>query len=288
VDCIRLFIRKKLYFNSKSAYCSTMKGGTNLLVIAVLFVTNFATIDGIALDCTYGSLSFGSTGSIYTCTARALSDGNENVTTVYGIHLTGKGYDDVHGFYVESQNLEFFPTNIENFFPNLIAINFHNNSITGINNRHLIPFPNMQYIGLWRNKITSIDGDLFSGLDSMKLIDFGSNNLRHVGHDLNLPMDGLIYFDANPCINQVAFTPDEVPALKLNLLRNCPPTISQIEDSLERRQNLLTHIDGQVQALRHEQADLLERMAYVESIIGNQLEARPVGQLLIEAFRKDD
>jgi len=259
-----------------------MKWRTNIFMTAVFLVTNRITIDGFALDCLYTMMPVPYIGSVYTCYGIALFDGNgnenENVTTVHGIHQTGKGYEDVHQINMHSQNLAFFPTNVEYFFPNVMAIAIYNNSITIISNRHLIPFLNLQLLSLWENKITSIDGDLFSGLDSMKYIDFGSNNITHVGHDLKLPINAEIHFTGNPCINQSAHTPDEVAELILNLLRNCPPIISQIEHSLERRQNLLTNIDGQIQALRTEQANLLDRMAYSESIIGNQLEPKPVDQ----------
>lgn len=248
----------------------------------MLFATNFKTIKGIALDCTYGMAEFAQVGSVYACTARVLFDGivTENVTAVFGIHQTGKGHEDVHGLYGELQNLDFVPGNIESFFSNIIAINLRHNSITAVFNRHLSPFPNLQHLSLWNNTITSIDGDLFSGLNSLRYISFDNNYIRHVGHDLNLPVgSGSIRFSANVCISQSANTPDDAASLKLNLLRNCPPTISQIEDSLERRQNFLTHIDRQVQSL-------VDRVAYLEAIIGNLFEASTADQLSIDQSDK--
>ncbi|XP_037047386.1 uncharacterized protein LOC119082112 isoform X2 [Bradysia coprophila] len=262
-----------------------MKWRTTILIIAVLLVSK---CHGIALDCVFRSHSFSVIGSRYACDARVLFDANENVTTVYGLHEAGKGHEDVHGIVIQSQSLEFVPTNIESFFPNVIAISLGDNHITSIQNRHLAPFPNLEYLWLAGNNFTLVDGSLFSGLNSMRLISFNSNSIRHVGHDLNLPLNGDVRFSANSCISETAATPDAVAALKLNLLRNCPPTISQIEDSLETRPNLLTYTYGQVQSLRNEQANMLGRIAFLEYIIGNKLETTPKAQFLIDMLRRNN
>ncbi|XP_037047385.1 uncharacterized protein LOC119082112 isoform X1 [Bradysia coprophila] len=262
-----------------------MKWRTTILIIAVFLVIK---CHGIALDCVFRSYSFALIGSRYVCVARVLFDANENVTTVYGLHETGKGHEDVHGIVMTSQNLEFVPTNIESFFPNVIAISLWDNHITSIQNRHLAPFPNFEYLWLEGNNLTSVDGGLFSGLNSMRFINFNSNRIRHVGHDLDLPLGGEVRFTGNSCISQTAATPDAVATLKLNLLRNCPPTISQIEDSLETRPNLLTYTYGQVQGLRNEQENMLGRIAFLESIIGNKLKTNPKAQFLIDMLRRNN
>ncbi|XP_037040529.1 uncharacterized protein LOC119077420 [Bradysia coprophila] len=260
-----------------------MSSRTNILIIAILLVTNYKTVDGIALDCSYGTISWYSIGSVYTCTARLLFDNVDGaVTAIFGSHQTGKGHEDVGGIILQSQNLSVFPTNIEYFFPNMIAISLYNNSIPAVNNEHLAPFPYLQLLELYMNKITSISGNLFSGMNSMRLISFNNNNIRHVGHDLNLPINGQVEFSANTCIDQYAYTPTAVASLTLNLLRNCPPTISQIEESLENRHNLLTRVDSQVQVLRNEQIDLLARIENLERIIGSKTEAEHSNQFLID------
>ncbi|XP_037047437.1 uncharacterized protein LOC119082142 [Bradysia coprophila] len=260
-----------------------MSSRTIILIIAVLLVTNYKTVDGIALDCSYGMVTFTTDLSVYACTARVLFDNVDgSVTAIFGSHQTGKGHEDVGGIILESQNLSVFPTNIEYFFPNMIGISLYNNSIPAVNNEHLAPFPYLQFLGLATNKITSISGSLFSGMNSMRLISFSFNNIRHVGHDLNLPINGVSLFSANTCIDQYATTPAEVASLTLNLLRNCPPTISQIEESLENRQNLLTRVDSQVRVLRNEQIDLVARIENLERIIGSKTEAEPSNQFLID------
>lgn len=215
----------------------------------LLFASNLKTTSAIAVICSYKMHSFNIVGSVYTCDARVNFDGNENVTTVSGNHQSGKGDNNVMGIRLVSLNLPFVPTNINNFFPNLIVLDLFTNIITSISKRHLMPFPSLQYLSLEKNRIDSLDGNLFSGMNSLRRIDFDNNYIRHVGHDLYLPTGGSIYFYNNPCISQAATTPDQVASLKLNLLRNCPPTISQIEMTLESRPNLLTNVVGQVKSL---------------------------------------
>ncbi|KAG4072739.1 hypothetical protein HA402_001851 [Bradysia odoriphaga] len=122
----------------------------------------------------------------------------------------------------------------------------------------------------------------------MRFISFYANSIRHVGHDLDLPLGGHVLFIGNSCISERADTPDEVATLKLNLLRNCPPTISQIENSLETRPNLLTYTYGQVQSLRNEQRNMLDRIAFLEFIIGNNFETNPKVQFLIDMLRRNN
>ncbi|XP_037047434.1 uncharacterized protein LOC119082141 isoform X2 [Bradysia coprophila] len=287
-NCIELnlsVITKNLFFSQfKDSSVCNMSSRTNILIIAVLLVTNYKTVDGIALDCSYGIISWDTVGSVYTCTARVLFDNVDgSVTAIFGSHQTGKGHEDVGGIILEGQDLSVFPTNIEYFFPNMIGISLYNNSIPAVNNEHLAPFPYLQFLGLTTNKITSIGGNLFSGMNSMVYISFSNNNIRHVGHDLNLPINGRTYFSTTTCIDQTATTPVEVASLTLNLLRFCPPTISQIEESLENRQNLLTHVDSQVRVLRNGQIDLLARIENLERIIGSKTEAEPSNQFLIDA-----
>lgn len=191
---------------------------------------------------------FNQVGTVYTCTARVLFDGNQNVTSVYGSHQSGKGNGNVQGLTLSSQDLPFVPTNIQSFFANVLALDLDTNVISSINNKHLKQFPNLQLFSIWKNRITSIDSNLFDGLTSLKFISFDSNDLRHIGHDINIPSNGDMRFAHNPCIDQWANTPGQILNLKLNLLRYCPPKIAQIEETLKNRP-FLTNVDGRVNNL---------------------------------------
>lgn len=189
--------------------------------------------------------------SIYYCDGNLISDGEnkQNVTEVYGNHETGKDNSDILALVIIGRNIEYFPTNIESFFPNIKVLDFSYNFISDISNHHLAPFPHLEILNLHTNRITSLDSNLLSGLETMKSISFWANDIKHVGHDFVLPSTGEIFFNSNPCIDRQATTPNEITALRFNLLVNCPPTISQIEATLESRPNLLTTVNDQLQSL---------------------------------------
>lgn len=232
-------------------------------------MTTSRTVNAITFNCYFITRSNPVIGSVYECSARVSFDGNENVTEVSGNHESGKGHSDVQGLYLQDQNLPFFPTNIEEFFPNLVVFDLQNNAIVNISNRHLKPFPSLQHLYLTRNRITSLDSNIFSGMMSMSYISFNINNIHHVGHDINLPKTGELHFNNNPCISQQAVTPEQIATLKLNLLRNCPPTISQIENTLESRPNLLTTIDGRVQSLINKTDDMDDEMGDLSNVVSD-------------------
>lgn len=213
----------------------------------------------ISLSCTFGMGTYDLIGSIYRCDASVLTDGvsNDNVTAVYGAHQTGKSHTNVLGLKIYNRNLQYVPINVEKFFPNIKVLYFESNSISHISNRHLIPFPNLEYLSLHTNRITSLDSNVLSGLNSLKYVTFSFNNIINIGHDFILPNAGRVFFNKNTCISTEATTAAQITALRFTILVSCPPTITQIENTLESRPNLLTNVNDQVQ-------NLFNRTHYIE------------------------
>lgn len=227
-----------------------------LLLIAI----NFHTSWSLALNCTYGMQTFTPIGSIYTCQAGVLSDGSDTVSIIYGNHQVGKTDSDVQGFVLQSQGLDFVPRNVESFFPNIRAVDVYNNLISSIKNFHLRPFTNLVHFAVMENKLNSLDSNLFEGLTFLNYVSFKNNSIQHVGHDFILPSSGEVHFDSNECISFNAVNSAQIDNLRFKLLLLCPPTISQIEDTLESRPNLLTNVNNDVQSLEI-------RVAYLEAQI---------------------
>ncbi len=214
----------------------------------------------IALNCTYGMQPFTPVGSIYTCQAGILLTGSDIVTNIYGNHMSNRTDADVQGLAIQSQGLQFFPLKIETFFPNIRAIDVYSNSISSISNSHLRSFTGLVHFSVIDNPIESLDSDLFRGLPALSYISFNNNTVKNVGHDFFLPLSGQIFFERNDCIHQRALNAAEIENLRFNLLRQCPPTISQIEKSLEDRANLLMKVNKALQSLE-------ARVAYLELTI---------------------
>lgn len=225
----------------------------NLIAIAVLFVSVWKISNGITINCTFGeTVYYQPIGRTYRCEAKLLSDGRdvEVLTSVYGIHGSGKSNADVRGIVINCQNLTFIPRNIELYFPNIRVLEFDTNLISNITNDHLIPFPTLERLNLRGNRITTLDNNLFSGLTSLKCIYFLNNTIMHVGHDIDLPNDAAtIDFRFNPCINVIADNVNGIGILKSKLEENCPPKIAQIGTDIDSCSNV--EINSQVQNVLH-------------------------------------
>ncbi|XP_037051538.1 leucine-rich repeat-containing G-protein coupled receptor 4-like [Bradysia coprophila] len=229
----------------------------SILTTAVLLAGILKICGALELNCTYTTRSYDFIGSVYECDATISAGDIDKLTSVSGTHQAGKAHANIIALRITYQNLQSFPVNVEAFFPNLRVLQLYGNSISEVKNAHLAPFPTLVYLNLYRNKISTISGNLFDGLDSLQYVSFESNDVRHVGHDLALPKDGLIFFDTNPCINVRASTPDQIEALRFNILINCT-LIAPIEAALERRQNVLTSVNDRVGNLEA-RLDLLEQ-----------------------------
>ncbi len=254
---------------------------TIILVVVLSLAMNYKVTNAIALYCSFQTI-FTDIGNFYDCTATILIETGdiEEVTTIYGTHETGKENEDVTSLTITSQNMGFFPKNIDEFFPNILSIELYNNSISSVSNAHLIQFPHLWYVGLSRNRISVLDSNLLSGLDSLKRvnlavneitsiesnlfaglntgtgIDLSNNTIRHVGHDLILPGNIEIVLRSNICVDAYFHTGrDDIEEIKFDLLIKCPPSISLIESSLENRPNFIK--------------DLINRIAALEAIIEN-------------------
>lgn len=217
----------------------------------------------MALNCTFDLFPFHLLGGVYRCAAILSFDveSGDKVTAVYGAHLPGQRNDDVEGLIISSQDMEFFPVNIESFFPHIKVLNFPRNSISSVTRNHLAPFPNLEFLALYANRITSLDGDLFAGLKSLKFVNLGQNRIQHVGHDFVLPAAAEIYFYSNRCIDRDAVTAIEVTHLRFSLMMNCPPKRSQTDDNAP-----ITIPNDRKQTLKNEYLQLEMRVSVLEAI----------------------
>lgn len=239
----------------------------------VLFATNIQILNAVVFNCTFEMYTHSYIGTVYHCAAQILLDGqNDTLAAVYGTHQSDKGHIDVKQLFAQYQGLQFFPRNIESFFPNLIAIRFAANQISHISNEHLVPFPNLVWLSFWSNRVTSLDSNLFAGLPSIRYINFSTNNIKHVGHDIILPETGEIRFGFNTCIDKSALTPNDIIFLRFSLLVNCPPTISQIEATLESRPNLITNVYREVKDLAQSHIDMQFEISHLKQRV-EQLES---------------
>lgn len=199
-----------------------------IFLIAVAFVQ----IESITLDCEYNQFDgWNSLGPTYECkaTVNLLVDNSDQskVASISQNHLDGKTNSDVEAFSIMDQNLQTFPKEIENFFPNLKGIFAYDCKIKVIT-KDSLQFPNLQWIRIASNELMSLDDDLFNSTPNLQLVSFMNNKIKHVGRNTFQPLENLeflqFYGESN-CINETAQTRDEVVNLISKLPVVCSTTI---------------------------------------------------------------
>ena len=145
----------------------------------------------------------------YTCLTSELTNINEEtLTAVYGNHMSGKSNADVEYLNIRNVSiLTFFPNGIENFFPNLTAIQIYHCNISTLTGHELDVFPNLTWFALQgQSQLERIPGNLFTNTPMLHSLWFYYNNIKHVGENLLTSLSQLTYahFGSNYCVNQAA------------------------------------------------------------------------------------
>lgn len=221
----------------------------------------------MTVNCTFDIFPFHVIGVVYRCAGIVSFDGenDDKITAVYGTHLADYQNADVQGLIISSQDMEFFPVNIHEFFPDIKVLNFPLNAITSVTANHLIPFPNLEFLALYGNKITTLESGLFNRLKSLKFVNLGRNRIAHVGHNFVLAATAEIYLYSNVCIDRDAVTELEVTHLRFSLMVNCPPETSQTDIN-----TTYNTTPNAVQILKEKYLQLEMRVSFVEAIIDSK------------------
>jgi hypothetical protein len=195
--------------------------------LSILMVWN--PIDGIDISCRvrfYRSDYFPS--SQWGCAATITNfDDPQRLGVVTGVSEVGRNNDEIGYFYIEDQQLLFFPTNLADIFPNLIAIRFARTNISAVSYLDLEVFPDLTFISLQANQLESVDGDLFDNNRELLFIGLSGNLIQHVGFNLFTSLTKLkrVTFFTNPCVNAAGTGQSEIQKLNDLLPEMCPPLI---------------------------------------------------------------
>lgn len=187
-----------------------------------------ASSQALELTCFFiNEIDLAYVGPVYYCSNGQLKEANSMTTleSVGGVHSDGKSNADVRAMDVQSDRLvEHFPQGVENFFPNLLMIEWFNGNLVSITAEDLRPFPALRVLHLYVNKIVSLDSNLFQHTPELVFINFASNSITTVGENLLTGLTHLtsVDFFYNPCISQGAWLPEEIRVLNERLPVYCP------------------------------------------------------------------
>lgn len=243
---------------------------TVAIILIVLLNLRFAFL--YDLNCKFSTINiFTNMANVYACDGAMTNYNNTEEPFIHGDHEPGFGNDDVKGLKVTNQNLVQPLKNIDKVFLNLEQINFSSNKIESLVSSDLVVHKNLEHFVIDSNQITKLYRNIFNNLTNLKSFSMKNNKLESVQHDIELPLSISYYFESNTCISESATNVDTIKNLQIKFHKECPPTASQIEDSLSNRNNLLTslsetnaNLKNRLRTLEKKQQQSLEVLKIVD------------------------
>lgn len=185
----------------------------------------------------------------YGCYGLKFTDNElQDVKSVEGTHFPGLNNFNVKMFEIEG-DLNFFPLNISNFFPNLESLSASRTKIENISRKDLQILPKLKEFIFNDNKLKFLDDThLFDDMPLLAQISFNNNPIIHVASNLFKNLRGLkfLHFYKSKCLAKGANNRQEVIDLTVELLIYCPPTIKMIEDILLEGQPIKNRINKHI------------------------------------------
>lgn len=223
----------------------------------------------------------------YTCDEPKISGINEseNLTEVYGNHMTGKSNSDVTFLWIyRPQNLTFFPKNIEKFFPNLVSIIFTYTDIVSFIGDEFRAFPELFYVTLSNNKkLERIPGNLFEFNPLINDTRFHDCNLKYIGEGLFDGLKKLKFLDVlfNDCVDGFADNyPTKMAKILETIRNNCTDIYSTTSTTTEAPScsrdlnEIICNIQEQNRVLLQENVEIKKNLNEVRELIV-ELASRP-------------
>jgi len=126
------------------------------------------------------------------------------INSISGTHEDSKVNDDVLGFDVGFNTIQFFPKGLDKFFKNLKVINIHDCKLKEIHQSDLKVFPNLVYFKLSLNEIEVIEEGLFDFNPHLELVGFEEPKIIHIDPNVfdNLAKLSDFWFEDVPCVTK--------------------------------------------------------------------------------------
>lgn len=220
--------------------------------LLVIFVGIFSQISAITFNCDFKMEKLGDhPNPVYSCAVTSVDFvDNPILTEVFGDHHEGKSNEDVQDIlFFSLPNLSIIPREMENYFPDLIAIYIANCNINRVFGDELSAYENLQWFWLKFNpNLEKIPGGLFANNLKLKHLWLNNNQLKSVGINLLESLENLksVNFDGNKCISKEAKNSAEVPGLIEDLQNNCVDTkeiVNQKQILMEKNEELNAKVE---------------------------------------------
>lgn len=195
---------KKLIFSEKSSIFVIFRW----LVTSSIFITSSLSIE---IKCSFKTSNWiPEIPSFYECEAttsviNTVSDAN--ITGINGVHLPGRGNDDLSSIYMyRSKPIRHFPQNLEKFFKNLQIIAIVMVNLQAVRQSDLKVFPRLRVLYLDSNEIEVLEKDLLAFNKRLEFVNFSNNRIMHVDVSVFRGLNILktLWFENNECYSRKA------------------------------------------------------------------------------------
>lgn len=244
----------------------------------LMFLTLKHFSRALDVDCSFGAVGWSVVGSVYTCTVKSsqISLSNSLITGFTGAH-TSNSNSNVQGFfmYLNCHHIKFIPTNIDEYFPNVIAISIHGCGLEMLNGSELNAYKNLQGIQLPNNKIERIPANLFSQTPQVKSIRLEGNRIKRIGANLFEPLQaylGDLDLSKNDCVNLSGTSASQI-ALAINHIKiYCVDTEDPEKDPPMSLEEINYNLKSKNEKLQLEIDELKKKLETVENELKNKTE----------------
>lgn len=154
---------------------------------------------------------------------------NETVTSISGTLLDVVVYEKIKSLRIEqSPHLEYFPSGLEKFFPNLEKLVIAETGLKMLEKKDLEVFPALKTLLLNNNQLRRLNSDVFKANSELESINLSDNLLEYLGPDSLKSLANLKHLEMsnNACVNRTAQDSLEMKRLMIDLRENCSPSKS--------------------------------------------------------------
>jgi DNA repair exonuclease SbcCD ATPase subunit len=181
---------------------------------------------GIDMKCTIrGTSWYGVTGNECQAQGLVITEPNQTITSING--QTGSYYhsQNVKSLIFDGQTMNFMPKGLEKLFPQIEAISISSSKLKELKKEDLAPFPMLKNLWTNGNDLETLPSNLFEANPELTRVEFYKEKLKFVGENILSPLKKLkwAYFRGNPCINMMAHSKAQIPALIEELQSKCKP-----------------------------------------------------------------
>ncbi|CRK91377.1 CLUMA_CG005050, isoform A [Clunio marinus] len=147
--------------------------------------------NGYDFTCEWYPAKWRALGELKNCYGRQISILNPKTIIESVNGDKDSTYDDIEGFWIENEVVNYVPEKVTTFLPNIKAFGIDNCGLKIITKDDLKPFTKLIRFEVHRNELQYLESDLFTYNKELKFVTVFDNNLMVVGDAILKPLPEL-------------------------------------------------------------------------------------------------